>query len=489
MKLPSEVRRLPNWFLHKDLPIFKDSQDELYLSPEYQTQFHGILKDLGVCDLNLAEVLSRIEADLVSSESRIRTYAPDGTWHQACASLISLCYKTAKPNPVSLRRVKRLSIIPINNGKSWTGAPGVGIGGIKSIYFPTTEGIEIPQQIGMHLIDFAAVALPQRKELFQLLGAYECSKEEVISQIEACHRGQTRLRELSLKDHCAEFRYLFRFHPKAESISHWIRVPVEPAGYMRTDDPLYFPSQGEFDTYNLLPAEFRAQAHSNVANFIHKGLIEAEEPNAYFQGKFWKDWLQTVTRARYHPPVLQNRYLFGSPTISKTMLAVLTNNPQKFVGMLRAHWNDYKVEAGIANQQIRSLSVPCTNRTSHPFEDCYMPTDELQAQLQFFGTKDCVPLLQLPSAWNEDSKHEWDFLEQIGVRTKPDLKFYGEINCKLVTRDLQDWNGVATSPKDTFIALYTHIAGLATANDSDFLRYACAQIYVYPLISIERNST
>ncbi|KAJ4304776.1 hypothetical protein N0V90_000304 [Kalmusia sp. IMI 367209] len=156
-KLPTQLCALPAICVYRDNPIFKDLSDEIYLSQEYGYRQHNLLSDLGLKTINWNQILSRIEADLVSSDSRVKNYSKRDSWHVACSKMIVHAYRSG--DEALRQRIKRLAIIPINNGKSWTGAPGILPGRVDNIYFPTTEGIEIPRAIGLHMVDVIASRL------------------------------------------------------------------------------------------------------------------------------------------------------------------------------------------------------------------------------------------------------------------------------------------------------------------------------------------
>ncbi|KAL1600687.1 hypothetical protein SLS60_007075 [Paraconiothyrium brasiliense] len=466
-KLPSQVCRLVDIFLHEGEPIFSDLPHEVYLAKEYSRALGGLPAILGVPAISWPEILSRIEADIVSPVSRLRTHAADDPWHHACAQLISNALKNS--SSTTILRFKKLAIIPVNKGKSWTGAPGVSPGGLNKIYFPTTEDIEIPTNIGLHLVDVAAASIPQRKELYRMLGVQECPTDEVLSKIQA---KQTTLYSMfSAEDLSTEIRYLFYFHPHPASLKSWLRIPVGESKAVVTNCwPLYFLSTERYHTQNLLPTSYAENDQTNeVANFVYKGLFDLESLHAYSQvhDHLWRDWLQLVTGAVYYPVLLQPGGT-SNPEISKTMLAVLEHSPEEFVGLLGFHWNEYKTEIHLVIEHLKSLEVPCmfppSSENFNQLQECYLPTTDILSKLQSLEAEQCVPVVKLPEPWSQETRLQWEFLSELGVRSKADLDFYITIHVH------EDWFGGSENPEEALIELYTGLAGLATASDFDHLR-------------------
>ncbi|KAJ4360929.1 uncharacterized protein N0V89_001498 [Didymosphaeria variabile] len=474
LKKPAELRRLPDFFFHEGDPIFSDLSDEIYPAKEYKQASIGLLASLGVPLMQWSEALSRVEADIVSPVSRLKTRTADNAWQQACAQLL---LQGLKINSIQ-QRVKKLAIIPVNKGKSWTGAPGTGPGRLSKIYLPTTEGIDIPTSIGLHLVDITTALLPHRGELFRQLGVQDCPKDEVLSNIEAQHKAHAKI--FCVDDLLMEFRYLFHFHTHPALLKSWLRIAVGRTKAVKamSSRPIYFLSANEYDTQSLLAGSFTEGGHQNeVANFVYEKLQKLERPYAYSQvhGHFWNDWLQLVTGALYHPPLLQPGNT-SEHKISKTMLAVLEHCPHKFVGFLKAHWNEYKTEIHLVVEQLKLLEVPCTSGESIELRECYLPTTEIMSELQAFqplGAGYNIPIVQLPEEWNQETRLQWEFLCEFGVRSKVDLDFYTTIH------NYVDWEEGSQHPKEALIKLYTGVAGLATASDFDNLREELDCVYYF----------
>lgn len=419
-KFPRELRVLPSTTLHERQPIFRDLRDEIYLAPEYSTRHGNVLADLGATIISWDQILQRMSADLTRTDSYFKTRAPNHAWHRSCAQLLLYLFRDrSTATDVTRRRVKQLAIIPINGGRSWTGAPGIGPGGVPRIYFPTTENIPIPNEISLSLVEEIAASDAMRKDLFRAMGVEECSREAVCAEIESFHRRS----DWPSFDYRTHFRYLFNFHTRPDSIREWIRVPTETGRIERPSSSLYLLSTRDHDTQNLLPDSFRVSSN-NTATFVWGGLTPDWEPlEARPQNLPWRTWLRRVTNARYHPPLTQ---LSGSGNyeLSKVLRAVLEHNPEKFVGALKAHWMEYRTDARHIMSQLRESMVPSESGELIQLQMTFLPTVEIKARLRSLQAENGFPLLKLPSPLDETNHQDWRFLDVLGVYSAIDIKFY-----------------------------------------------------------------
>lgn len=454
-KSPSSLRRMTPLALHQGQPIFKDLPEEKYLAPEYDTAHETILDDLGATKINFDDMLRRLEADLLRPTSDLRTRVPSDSWHESCAALLLLSFSSQNHRSVQ-QRMKRLAIIPLAGGRAWTGAPGISSGGLNEIYFPSTNGVPIPRDISLHLVESAAAAYPKRKDLFRKLGVKECAKEIVFLRIEATHRSPNI--SIEYKPH---FRYLFHFHPQPASLREWIKIPTE-RGYLEpTSALMYFLSNREYDTQQLLPERFRS-SENDIATFVKQDLAELEPSQVRQQDRTWKEWLGLATGALYHPPLVQRAGLFGLE-VSKVLSAVLEHNPRKFVGALKEHWEQYRIDAHRVRVQLGECDVPCEPAESFPLQSTYIPTAEIRSELQRLEVQDGFPLLRLPSPTENSNHQEWRFLEELGVRFRMDINFYKLILGHLMER--------SNTTMDRVKYVYGCVVRLTTVQDQEELRY------------------
>ncbi|KAF2680362.1 hypothetical protein K458DRAFT_94472 [Lentithecium fluviatile CBS 122367] len=452
-KRPSQLRRLISTYLYGNNPLFRDLNDEKYLAPEYASKHHSALEDLGTRICSWDNLLDRVSADLVRSDSFIKTRAQGDAWHEAYAKLFLKAFR--RDSRYWTSRINKLAIIPLYSTLSWTGSPGINPGGVPHIYFPNTEGIDIPDDISLHLVDKVAASNASRKALFQKMGVENCPKKTVLAQIEAAQKSSAHLRWRS------HSRYLFHFHPSPELLTSWFRA-YTTVGLVRIDPdfPLFFPSENEYDTQQLLPPQL-FNTRIRVAALLNKELVELVPPTIRCQNLSWKEWLRRATGARYHPPLLHSRSLF-LPRLSPVISATLEHCPEKFVGLLKAHWVEYKADLPRAKSQLMQCKVPCGGAVSELCET-YLPTVEIVEELRSLGVESDFPLLlKLPSHDDGNVQQEWRFLEELGVRSIIDLKFYEIV--------LAEMRASKYTKKESVTKVYKGMAKIATLPDQNQLR-------------------
>jgi hypothetical protein len=238
---PHEVRFLADSILHNGRPILKDlPQEEQYLSSGYDSQHYKALRDVGVENMTWDEVLLRLRADIVSSQSRLRTIPADDPWHEAFADMLLSAWNPLRPR--FIKNIKRLGIIPTVRHQ-WAGAPGVSSGGPDKIYFAYTGSVPIPEFIGLHLLDRVASLNDRRRKLYSALGVEECPEESVLAKIEEAHTRIPRPIVTGMDNpEFAELRYLFHFHENIDEFKSWVKIPTENGLLKSCSESWYFPS-------------------------------------------------------------------------------------------------------------------------------------------------------------------------------------------------------------------------------------------------------
>jgi hypothetical protein len=222
-KRPSELRRLIPCTLHHGAPIFDDLPNEKYLAPEYGQ--HNVLEELGVGILDWSDILERLQADLMSSHSKMRSLSPNNEWHASCAALLLLAFDNAQTE-VTRQQIKQMAIIPLLDGQ-WTSSLQVlTFGGPRLTYFPSTDGVPIPEDLSLQLVEAGAASVPKRENLFGKLGVQNCAKEEVIQLIYFRHRMSTEGASHSSIP-ASHFEYLFYFGTSPNLLKNWLLVPTE----------------------------------------------------------------------------------------------------------------------------------------------------------------------------------------------------------------------------------------------------------------------
>ncbi|KAF2005669.1 hypothetical protein P154DRAFT_316257 [Amniculicola lignicola CBS 123094] len=493
-KCPSSLERVIPLAIHEGNPILKDFHETTYLAPEYAKKHHHALKALGVKGMSWGTLIDRLKEDL----SRLGKTPANDPWHEAFANL----FIRVLQNPdceADREELRELNIIPLNDG-IWTSAFQVGPDGPDDVYFPFTDGVAIPHDISLSLLERDAATNPKRNEFYKALGVKGLSASTVLCRIEITHR---RLHEEipvhSLKrdindvnsvelvpDYSTHFAYLFRFGPLPGRILSWLWVPTTAALDIQcASENLYFLSDGEYDTAQLLPRSFQDSAN-DVVKFIKPSVVDLKPPFTRNDNCSYMDWLRKATGARHYPPLVtypEN----GSAMLSRVLLAVLKHSPQKFVSMLKVHWSEYKQDVTLSEvrAQLQKCKVPCESEEMIELERTYLPTPTIREALKQLSGASWIDLLKLPDVSHRNepllgdngvqepphmtlarmsitpttshlsNMEDWYFLKELGVHTEPDLEFYkrileGQLNKGTLTTE--SINTIRSHAKETIHA-------------------------------------
>lgn len=410
-------------------------------------------------------MIARIQADLVNPNSRIKTQKSNNPWHEAFAKLGLLILEKSKT--ADQQMLKKQADIPLLKPNQWTGAPGMCSGGLDKIYFPHIGTTRIPGDIGLHMVDRVASMNTARKAFYKSLGVAQCSKKTVFTKIREAHQSVQDPSDLYSHLMC-----LFHVHDRPEELQCWLQMPTDDGRKESVSKSFYFPSDEEYDLDQLLPKDIRLQM--NLAfNILPRSLVHIYPSTLVVHGRTWKAWLKEVTNANYHPLLWRANKNPPSMSLSRTIRAILKHNSKKFLGTLKAHWNEYQHHALKVGDDLEECKVPCRSGESLPLHTTYLPTVEVLERLQELGIddSDCeIAILTLPDGDLDDvTSRQWRFLEDYGVCSKPDLCFYQSA--------LEQLSDIPEVTLEVMKELYKSMARLATR------RLAVCLLFCYHLRS------
>jgi hypothetical protein len=456
LKAPNQLCDLLECTLHLGRPILPDLADEIYLAQAYTSEHRNRLKELGLRNIAWTDIVDRLQADLVRPRSRTKTTPATDTWHEAFAELfLSAIKETSRASISTQQRIKRLALIPLITPNQWTGAPGVSFGGSDKVYFAYSGITPIPESLSLRLLDRIASRNTKRRVFYQALGVETCPKETVFEKIKEAHSALRVPR-----DPIDHLRYMYHQEYDSSDTPSWIKVPLTNGNTTEISSAVpYFPSDIEFHAYRLLRS-FQVRFA-----FLAEALFEAESPTVRVNNEDWKTWLARMTGVRYYPCLISSSSRTNDFTLSLPMRVVLKYKPAEFLGTLRAHWDEYRSEAILVEDALRQCSVPCKSEATRPLCTTYLPTSEIVTETARLGiSQHALPLLSLSDgAFDEAIFRSWKFLEEFGVASKPDLRFYTlAIEVKATEAGVTNMNEIAET--------YRCIAQLATIQDHDRLQ-------------------
>jgi hypothetical protein len=403
-------------------PLVADLDEEMYLASEYAQEDIAVLKSLGLGVLKFDDVIARFQHDLnqPSSKSRFKSPETDDYWHTQTAKLLLRPFKE-KWSESSTVAVRRLNCIPLQNGE-WTAiADG-------AVFFPYTDGILIPTDLGLRIVDGKSITNPTREKLFITLGVKFASIQDITALILGRYKKESSSIgfETSLKDLC--FLYSTYAPGKTvnlrESTSLWVFNHRDHRSHDEED--LYFQSDEEYGFQELMGSVLEVAPHNSgrTGSFIHPEYckqieIFAEKPGGSHSA--FKAWLQECIGILKHPRLVDPKDL---TQLSPIFQYIIDSRPDKLLGTLKAHWSSYEamistsLASTISNVKVR------TNISSTPLGKTFIPSESLTNKCAEFLDIQKFPFLELE---NEPDTEGWRFLSKFHVGVELSLDFWLQI--------------------------------------------------------------
>jgi hypothetical protein len=406
------LRIVPEKYLDGNFnPLFSDLPlDEKYLSRGYENQL-AKLRTLHLEDLSTKDLVDRVERDLNSANSNMKSATTDDEWHTQAARLLTSLL------PQDRSRIKALELIPIIPlGKmEWTSATA------GTIYYPDVDNISIPTDLGMKLLHPKAIRNPARKQLFGDLGVAPALPKLVRQRIFEKYR----LPDVGPKASIARLRYFWWTHAdhnkdEGKQVEHVYvynqkEKPICPKA--RVED-IFFDTDDQYGVRELFFGD------ENL--LLHPHYLQVPSPTEKSGQPSWKKWLSDFIGVQNYPPLTVRDDPLQLSSIFKK---VAKDRPEMVVGLLEAHWGMYHESMNECIQkQISDIQVPCEGKDGMVIKgslsETDLPTPALQRICKSFSVDEVFPFLKLPAPITESDHSKWSFLSAFGVTTKANLNFY-----------------------------------------------------------------
>ena len=207
LKRPDQLKWVRNYFLDEaGNPLFKDMPDEVYLSSEYELNDVLQLDILAVSELSFGDISTRVRADLDGPSSRWKSSTTSDDWVTRSASMLMRPYHHRHSSNTEILMLESLPLIPLQDG-SWVPVTS------KSIFHPDSDGVPVPTDLGLQLVEPQALKNSARKSLFKRFGLQHCVPEDVIALI---LKKYNRWSNAPLQTSVSHLRYLYWHLPKEE---------------------------------------------------------------------------------------------------------------------------------------------------------------------------------------------------------------------------------------------------------------------------------
>jgi hypothetical protein len=436
-----ELRIVPEFFKTLDGQLMlEDCQQDIDLDDLYRIEDLERLTHLGLKNsITGGDVLDRVRQDLASTKSKFKSPETTSDWHERIAD----CFLD-KFRSNDMARLQRLAIIPLRDG-TYTDLLD------KSVYFLEEGEIEIPDDLGLHIVDSRAIKCnSSRRLLFWRLGVVSIDtdtvRNRIIERYESVVYQQWRS-ALTVERSVCHLKYLYLTQePSSDSDSEGEEEEEEEEEEEDDDDDdddgdnegprsptyemirlfdhtstlvprsteLYFSTEDEFGIQKLASGKFDV-------SIINEAYFKTEPERSTLGDITWRDWLHDNFGV-LHCPKLSST---SRPSeLSDTVRHIATYRPGSFLGFIRTHWAQFSTQLNPdLTTAIADIEVPCKDDKLEPLHFTYLPSLEHCARPYLRGER--FPFLKLPCSLAAD---DWSFLTCFGVGTTANLDFYLQVS-------------------------------------------------------------
>ncbi|KAK7213744.1 hypothetical protein V2G26_020922 [Clonostachys chloroleuca] len=443
----------------------------LYLSRNYKPEDSKILMEYGLEYLDDEGIIPRLSALTKSTTWYSRMFdSRDEDWHARLARLIVKILSSKESNVIL-----ELPLIPLTSkvlrGRYTIGSSLFG----SDIYFPESDGVAIPPDLGIQLILPEAAANKDCASLYEKLQAKRLSPQRAYSLILERHKSSEPLPVESSND---QIRYLYRvFHHLNQNSHQLYRMKiVDHKGQTRLPFFKYTYLPGDKgDKYS--PSNWSTPVETSGGSFlesrislIHPCYLENWPETNQKLGKSWVNWL-------HHEMCLQTSIQFfakkadgdRSETLSDEFRFLVEHRSPKIISYLCAKWASSPsfAESWLSNPQRIQLLRECKfidqSGVKRPFASTYLPVPSLISRCgSFISNPTVLPFLEMEDPIIEGAALGWEAVgKAFTLGVIDDLDFYLKILEAINCGD----SGTTESLTASVTRLYLHIHARCLASD------------------------
>ncbi|OAL29177.1 hypothetical protein AYO20_09230 [Fonsecaea nubica] len=413
------IRVLPYWFIHDNEPIVADTDHDIYLSDDYETNDVRILHQFGAAQISSKQILVRIQLGLSQSAERpIHDIPLDDSWHTAFAALILRLLWRDKIKNI----VEELRIIPLDDN-DWVSPLSLLVDPVYLPYLVDEDSvsIKVPDGLGFKKLHETATADGYRASFYNSLGITSCDPDAVIARILDTHQSGTRTGTVFTFKTDLEILFWFGKRLSLSMSSQSRLILVSDKNKPLPGSCLFFPSEDNYHAEKLLAATPEEDLHKCRYGILAKQYLESQVSNHIRHGLDWRSYLQR-SGVKYFPD-LAGKVPVGWE-LHSLMRLIARDNPNSFVANLKAHWSDYRVDASRIKNNLKNVWVPCLNDSTQRLCDTILPTQELMDRSRDTNLINLLPFLKLPGDFDTQQSEAWFFLKEFGVICEVNTNFY-----------------------------------------------------------------
>jgi hypothetical protein len=435
LKTIKSLGRLPSDAVDKEgNPLFEDIEPPGYLSRGYLFNDLEILEPYGLDYLHIGHFLDRVDKDLNSRASRLKS-TDDQDWHARTAKVLAKPFIENWPN--EQERVRGFPLLPLQTGV-WISANS------GPVYFAATEGVDIPKDLALSLIDPVAARNADRKALFDHLGVVEAPTSLVREMIYAMLGANENTVNLQTSRSHLHYLYLTQRQLDASSpFPHRAHVLTKDGrSVMPFFTDTYVCDYTRYGARELLKREEPGPGRGDGApgftvTFLHQGYF-ANVPEAPVGHPLsWRRFLNRYVFIRLSPRLIRKAFC-DNASLSDITCYIQRHRPEIFVTVLYYYSQTQVKEIAEKNttaNELRKMEVLCRGDRMIALSETYLPTPTLERlQTRFMADGEFFPFLKLSFPPKDDASSDpWEFLHSsFGVGRHDDLDFYLEIHDRIL---------------------------------------------------------
>ena len=410
---------LPDEFMDSDgNPLLDDSSLDPFISSAYPAALQEIMEEYGLRRGTFELILRMLKSDLESSTSRVKSDITSADFHSRISQLLS---RIEHEDEDEMHNLNELAILPLRNGE-WVSANS------GPVYLPKTGEIDIPADVGIRILDPAAVANEERRAFFVHLGAVEPSVSAVRSGILANY--SPSYSEICIEDSKAHLHYLYLTHDCDQIEDNFGDIDIycdDGCMYNPHDEEIYLPSNHPYGPEALL-GETEYSPGMEVL-LMHSTYLENIPTGPHSNHPSWRVWLITSLGIRERLSLVSS----DDDSLSDTWTYVAESCPGKLLGLLEHLWKYQRSELHHNADLIMDIQNTNATRLCNMelpvdcwLDETYLPLPNLHALCQRFMEEDePFPFLYLGEGLSDDELYsKWIFLHNdFSVGKDDDIDF------------------------------------------------------------------
>ena len=463
----SDLEKLPENFLAEDRnPLLPDLEGaEIYLSPKYTEADFQILQRLGTRTLHWSKFVDRLEADLrILGDSKWRLQKFNADWRTRICMILTKAFIGNHPN--RQQRLRKLALIPLHDGR-W-----VSSGHGRKIYFPKTDDIPIPEDLGLDLVCLMAAKNVAWADLLSSLGVIGCPQDSVIRSIYKRYN-TANLVNFKLSNAVAHIRYLYWFLPTdRSSLASQVRFINQYGCLLKEDQYLYFPDEGnDYSPSKLFKQDDQIPGHP--VHYLHENYLKAVDSETVHHGRPLIGWLEEIAGVRRIPELRAESH----DGLSKEFKYIIRHRSDRLLGMLKRGWDSYHPQINdVVAGDLRESSVLLENGRRITLRRTFLPLPKLKQIAAELRIVDAYPFIAVSELLRDEERLEWMFVKDLQVGIEENLDFYLSAleTLKTINPALS-----TTSPSDQLVRIYKNIQSRCSEG-LDHVRYAFVELSLFP---------